>query len=114
MFRRPPVVAAPAEPVAPTAVPPDLGTTTWVPSVRGAARFNPDRSALGFAPPARSTASITRSPCPNAYTPGARTHPVTSTMIGGPVGEAPPAGAAPLAATGDAAIATRFGRERRY
>ena len=42
---------------------PCLGTTIWVPSVSSAARLSVVRSALGLAPPARSTASTTRSPC---------------------------------------------------
>ena len=59
-------VVPPAVPVSDAAEPgvvaPGLGTTICVPSASGAARFNDVRSAPLLAPPARFTASITRSP----------------------------------------------------
>ena len=89
-----------------------------MPSASGAARFSDVRSAPGRGPPAASTASITRCPDVNSYTPGRRTHPATSTKIGtglgvgdaagGPAGEPNPAGAAV------ACTATGFGNERVY
>src|SRR5438093_2024504 len=86
-------IGVPPTPVDPGAVPPAevvpapvLGITTWDPSVRSAARLIDVRSAPFRAPPARFTASITRSPGPNSYTPGSFTHPVTSTITGAPEG----------------------------
>ena len=52
-----------------------------VPSVSSAARLSRLRSAFGSWPPARSIASMTRSPSANSYTPGCSTSPATSTMI---------------------------------
>src|SRR3954468_15862558 len=71
----PPVTGAPLGAAAPF-----LGTRICWPSVSGAARLSKVRSALSSAPPARSTASITRSPGANSNTPGLRTAPATSTI----------------------------------
>ena len=56
--RRPPERPAPGGPA--------FGTRIWVPSASGAARFRRLRSAFGIWPPARSIASITRSPSANS------------------------------------------------
>src|SRR4051812_18878173 len=71
----PPVTGAPVGGAAPF-----LGTRICCPSVSGAARLSSVRSAFSSAPPARSTASITRSPGANENTPGLRTAPATSTI----------------------------------
>src|SRR4051794_3484770 len=72
---KPPTTGAPLGTAAPF-----FGTRICWPSVSGAARFSSVRSATSSAPPARSTASITRSPGANSNTPGLRTAPATSTI----------------------------------
>src|SRR5262245_32313137 len=71
----PPVTGGPLGGAAPF-----FGTRICWPSARGAARLSSVRSAFSSAPPARSTASITRSPGANSKTPGFRTAPATSTI----------------------------------
>src|SRR6187401_1490171 len=71
----PPAIGAPVGGAAPF-----FGTRICCPSVSGAARLSRVRSAFSSAPPARSTASITRSPGTNSNTPGLRTAPATSTI----------------------------------
>jgi hypothetical protein len=71
----PPAIGAPVGGAAPF-----FGTRICCPSVSGAARLSRVRSAFSSAPPARSTASITRSPGANSNTPGLRTAPATSTI----------------------------------
>ena len=60
----------------------------WIrlPSSSGAARFNPERSALSDNPPAASIASCTRLPGRSAYRPGFCTAPLICTWIGTGVG----------------------------
>ena len=104
-------------PVPPGAVAPGFGTTICVPSVSGAARLRDVRSAPFRAPPARFTASITRSPDANSYTPGFRTQPATSTMIATGLGVGESNDVPSAETTGDAAaaaaISTGFGSDVR-
>ena len=72
---RPPPAAAAA---------PRSGTSTCRPSSSLAARLSAARSARRRAPPARRTASNTRAPAANRYTPGRRTAPATCTMSRAP------------------------------
>src|SRR5207247_5667411 len=77
-------IATPPGPVvvpgAPATDSPSFGTRICCPSTSGAARFSRLRSAPSRAPPARSTASTTRAPGSNGYTPGRWTQPATSTI----------------------------------
>src|SRR4249919_1055527 len=115
----PAVDPSPDEPGSPLVVEPGFVITICVPSVSGAARFNVVRSAPFRGPPARSTASMTRSPGVNSYTPGSRTHPATSTMIAAGLAPADPVGpdmgyTTGVTASTGAAMATGRGNERMY
>ena len=59
------------------------GTSTCIPSARGAARLIAAVSAGAVAPPARATASATRLPSASRYRPGRRTAPATWTVSAG-------------------------------
>ncbi len=61
-----------AAPTTLTGAPPGpcSGTTICCPSARRAARLTASSTAFPLAPPARSTASVTRAPAGSLYTPG--------------------------------------------